>query len=74
MHAFAIASLVVAAAWVIAGAVSAMRLPGQRLAVAGPCFGIAAGQVVAAAWAPLIAVAGLAWAGYLITLVAVSTG
>jgi hypothetical protein len=69
MHAFAIASLVVAAAWLVAGAVSVMRLPRKRLAVAGPCFGIAAGQAVAAAWTPLIAVAGLAWAGYLIALV-----
>jgi signal transduction histidine kinase len=68
MHAFAIASLVVGAAWVVAGAVSALRLPGKRLAAAGPCFLVAAGQVAAAAWTPLTAFAGLAWAGYLIAL------
>ncbi len=69
MHAFAIASLVVAAVWVIAGVVTVLRLSGRRWALAGPCFGIAAGQAGAAAWTPLIAVAGLAWAAYLVWLV-----
>ena len=68
MHAFAIASLVLAGTWAIAGVVSLLRSRDRRMPLAAPCFAIAAAQAAVSVWAGLAALAAVAWGAYTIVL------
>ena len=67
MHAYAIASLVLAGAWALAGALTVGRAGRQRLTLAAPCFALSIAHVLAAVWGLLAPVIGVAWAGYLLS-------